>query len=332
MFKRFQVCCISVLLLATNFWHVNASQFDSRQSVSQVKAENRNNRGNGKYVNIIATQDASNLHGQAEATSFTFTDITDISHSLTSDECLQSLCVDPSTGLQPSEVMSRLSAVGPNSMSIRPEDPLWRLVAEQFQDRLVQVLLGVAIFSAGLAWLEKDPHALAEPLVIAAILFANAAVGVYHAKSAEGSMDALKKLQPQTACVLRAGAWSGTAFTASLVPGDIISLRVGDLVPADARILALQTRAFSVDESSLTGESVSVPKTADSVPLSAELSARQCMVSNHMLFVPSSSSRYDNKACNSDFHYLLFALAGVQRHTGNCRFCCGRGDRDGRPD
>ena len=73
-------------------------------------------------------------------------------------------------------------------------------------------------------------------------------------------MEALKKLQPSLATVLRDGQWIDGIDASELVPGDVISFRVGDKISADARVLTLQTSTLSVDEGSLTGESVTVQK------------------------------------------------------------------------
>ena len=86
------------------------------------------------------------------------------------------------------------------------------------------------------------------------------------AQNAESSLEALKQMQSETACVLRNGAWDGEYPADSLVPGDIIHLRVGDRVPADCRVLKLKTMTFSTDESSLTGESVTVQKGTEALP------------------------------------------------------------------
>ena len=88
----------------------------------------------------------------------------------------------------------------------------------------------------------------------------NAAVGVWQSKSAEGSLDALKKMQPTLATVLRNGEWLDDIDASLLVPGDIISVRVGDKIPADGRLISLKTSTISLDEGSLTGESVTTMK------------------------------------------------------------------------
>lgn len=153
------------------------------------------------------------------------------------------------------------------------------LILEQFDDRLVQVLLSVAVLSAVLAGIEKDMHAISEPFIIVIILALNACVGIWQSRSAEDSLDALKKLQPETACVLRDKSWITDLPAALLVPGDIISLRVGDKVPADARIVQLMSNMFSTDEGSLTGESATVFKSVNPVDPEASIAEKTNMVS-----------------------------------------------------
>ena len=199
-------------------------------------------------------------------------------HWMTAADCLHSFRVDQSVGLSEVEAALRRSQFGPNSLQPPPSIPLWHLIAEQFQDRLVQILLGVAVLSSFLAAIERDIHAFTEPIVILSILATNAAVGVWQSKSAEDSLEALKKLQPETACVLRDGVWQGDFSSADIVPGDIIYLRVGDKVPADSRLLTLKTTTFNTDESSLTGESVTVSKSTDPTDAAASISDKTNMV------------------------------------------------------
>ena len=184
---------------------------------------------------------------------------------MTTTDCLNSLKVTEQLGLASDDAKLRRQQYGANALRPPPSKPLWHLIAEQFQDRLVQILLGVAVLSSILAAIEKDTHALTEPVIILFILGINAGVGVFQSKSAEDSLEALKRLQPETACVLRDGIWQGEFPAADIVPGDILYLRVGDKVPADARLISLKTTTFSTDESTLTGESMTVSKTTDPV-------------------------------------------------------------------
>jgi magnesium-transporting ATPase (P-type) len=128
---------------------------------------------------------------------------------------------------------------GPNELAAAPRPSLLQLVLEQFQDRLVQILLCVALFSALTSAFDSGGHsglaAFVEPLAILAILGLNAGVGVWQGRSAEGALDALQKMQPSLACVLRDGAWQSELPSRELVPGDVVRLRVGDKVTRCAR-------------------------------------------------------------------------------------------------
>jgi P-type Ca2+ transporter type 2C len=76
----------------------------------------------------------------------------------------------------------------------------------------------------------QDASAFVEPVSIVLILALNAVIGVWQSRSAQDSLDALRKLQPDTACVLRGGQWISALPAQDLVPGDIMYLRVGDKV------------------------------------------------------------------------------------------------------
>jgi len=167
-------------------------------------------------------------------------------------------------GLSQDQVAARLAQYGPNALESSPGKSTWQLILEQFEDRLVQILLGVAILSGIFSYLELGDHpwyqSFVEPMVILAILIMNAAVGVWQSQSAQGSLEALQKMQPAVATVLRDGVWKAGMDAAQLVPGDILEIRVGDKIPADARLLSLLSSSMQVDEGSLTGESVTVSK------------------------------------------------------------------------
>lgn len=195
-------------------------------------------------------------------------------HWMSVDDCLQSLQVVDGSGLSSLEAALRLQHYGPNELKEPAKKAWYMMVLEQFQDRLVQILLAVATISGVLAMFDSDPHALTEPLVIACILVLNALVGIWQSRSAENSLEALKKLQPQFATVLRDGQWLNNFSTSSLVPGDIIYLRVGDRVPADARVMYLKTGSLTADEASLTGEATGQQKGPEPVAVNAPLTAK----------------------------------------------------------
>ncbi len=184
--------------------------------------------------------------------------------SISTDQLIQSLQTNLENGLTEVQVQERLKQYGTNTLVAASKASIWQLIAEQFEDRLVQILVLVAIVSSLFSVLEYDGESLlkafVEPTIIVAILVMNAAVGVWQSQSASDSLDSLQKMQPTLCCPLRDGEWKANLAAAELVPGDILQLRVGDKVPADARVLELQSSTLQLDETSLTGESVTVGK------------------------------------------------------------------------
>ena len=186
------------------------------------------------------------------------------------DDLYDYLEVDSTTGLTSTQVEAKRAEYGYNELDKEDATPLWKLVLEQFDDTLVKILLAAAVVSFALAYFDdKGEHAdeegilaYIEPIVILVILILNAIVGVWQEANAEAALEALKELQSETARVLRDGKMS-TINSKELVPGDIIEVKVGDRIPADARVVALKTTSLRIDQSQLTGESQSVAKYTD---------------------------------------------------------------------
>lgn len=209
-------------------------------------------------------------------------------HAMNVHDCLNDLTVSPMTGLAANEAISRLSKYGSNIIKETPERSLFQMILEQFEDRLVQILLGIAILSAFIASFESDSHAFVEPLVILSVLIINSFVGIYQTQSASNSLQALKQLQAHTVSVLRDSIWIHDMPVADLVPGDIISLRVGNRIPADSRIIEIKSTSLGTDEGCLTGESTVVSKSIDPVESSAIISEKSNILFSGTMVVQGS--------------------------------------------
>ncbi|KAL8950071.1 MAG: hypothetical protein Q9222_003874 [Ikaeria aurantiellina] len=185
----------------------------------------------------------------------------DRSFLVSTREALDFFHVADDQGLSDSQVAKSRDKHGLNALPEDPPTPLWKLVLEQFKDQLVVILLGSAAISFVLALFEdsEDWTAFVDPLVILTILVLNAIVGVSQESSAEKAIAALQEYSANEAKVVRNGALASIKAE-ELVPGDIISIAVGDRIPADCRLLSVQSNNFRVDQAILTGESESVGK------------------------------------------------------------------------
>ncbi|KAL1987653.1 hypothetical protein VTN96DRAFT_2894 [Rasamsonia emersonii] len=183
------------------------------------------------------------------------------SFACSSAEVLRHFQVTEEAGLSQDQVLQARQKYGPNALAEEESTPLWKLVLEQFQDQLVLILLASAAVSFVLALFEgaDDWTAFVDPIVILTILILNAIVGVSQESRAEKAIAALQEYSANEAKVIRNGTLQRIKAE-ELVPGDIISVAVGDRVPADCRLLSIQSNSFRVDQAILTGESESVSK------------------------------------------------------------------------
>ena len=199
----------------------------------------------------------------------------------TTDKVLKAHKVSQDEGLSDDQVTALREKYGPNELDKEEGTPLWQLVLDQFDDLLVKILLGAACLSFALAFAEEGDdfaQAMVEPFVILLILIINAIVGVWQEHNAENALEALKNLQNCAAQVIRNGVLNPDLPASELVPGDIVRVRVGDKVPADIRLVKLDTTSVRTDEGALTGESETVLKTTEPVAKSARIQDKKNML------------------------------------------------------
>lgn len=168
-------------------------------------------------------------------------------------ELLKKLKTDELKGLTTEEADKRRTLSGLNKLDEAKKTPMIVRFFQQFLDPLIIILLIAALIS-----ILVNPEEWIESLIILAIVLINAILGVVQESKAEKALDALKKLSSPHAKVFRDGKLV-EIDSQYLVPGDIIYVEAGDFIPADARII--EQASLRVDESALTGESVSVMKT-----------------------------------------------------------------------
>lgn len=159
-------------------------------------------------------------------------------------------------GLDAATASQRLAEAGPNQLAETRRQSVGKLVLHQFADVLILVLLAAAGISVAVGEANSA-------YVILTIVVLNALVGFGQEYRAEKAMAALQKMAASHAQVLRDGLLQDVP-AADLVPGDIVLLEAGNIIPADVRLLT--AHALKVDESSLTGESANVEKDPAATP------------------------------------------------------------------
>ena len=186
-------------------------------------------------------------------------------HALTAENTLQSLEGSPQ-GLSAEEAAARLARYGENRLPRREGTPVATLYLRQFASPLVYLLLAATVVSLFIGdWTDA--------VFIFVVLQVNAVIGVAQEWKAERSAAALDRMLQTMATVVRGGQPRSVPAT-ELVPGDMVRLESGALVPADLRLIRQQE--LSVDESLLTGESMPVDKDPEAVLPEAAPMAERC--------------------------------------------------------
>ncbi len=183
------------------------------------------------------------------------------------DRCLQILAASPDTGIASQEAAHRLAQYGTNRLPTQRRGGHWRRLARQFRNPLIYVLL-----AAGAITFQMQDSIDAG--VILVVVLVNAITGFLQEGKAEKALNAVRRLLPGHATVLRDGVRQEIE-TQFLVPGDIVLLETGARVPADLRLL--QVKNLRIDEAAITGESNPVEKSTAPVTRDAPIGDRTCM-------------------------------------------------------
>ena len=162
------------------------------------------------------------------------------------------LGVDPARGLTAAEASARLQKHGPNELAEKKRKSKLEMFLSQLNDPMIYILFAAAAISIFL-------REVSDAVIILLVVLLNAVIGMTQEAKAEQALEALKKLSSPNALVRRDGRLSEVP-AAALVPGDIVLLEAGRVVPADLRLL--QSVNLKVEESALTGESVPAEKDA----------------------------------------------------------------------
>jgi Ca2+-transporting ATPase len=177
-------------------------------------------------------------------------------YQLEKEAVLQSLETNETGGLSSEEAARRFHIYGANELVEVGRRSPWRIFWEQFTAKMVLVLIGAALLSAVLGEYK-------DAIVIGAIVAIFGILGFVQEYRAEQAMSALKKLSTPTVRIIRDHKICERSAQ-DLVPGDILILEAGNIIPADSRLI--ETNNLKIQEAALTGESEPVEKASSSLP------------------------------------------------------------------
>lgn len=170
--------------------------------------------------------------------------------TLKKEEVIRKLNSDGKFGITEEEAKRRQINYGKNQISEKRSESIFVKFIKQFNDFMIIILILASIISAVVSKIQGEGDYIDSIIIIAIVIF-NAIMGVVQEAKAEKSIEALKKMTPKMAKVVRNGV-TKEINAEELVPGDLIILETGQTIPADCRLL--ESFNLKVEESSLTGE------------------------------------------------------------------------------
>ncbi len=189
-------------------------------------------------------------------------------YALPAEKILDLLGSDSERGLVREEAAKRLEKYGLNQIPEQGTKSRWRILADQLLDPIIYILAVAAV----LAFLFSD---LLEGFAIVVVILISVGIGFFMELQALRSLEALRKMGQAMNYVIRSGKRIKIK-AAEVVPGDVVVLQTGDVIPADARLIAVD--ALSVKESALTGESIPVIKKTKVLKLNVPITDQTNMV------------------------------------------------------
>lgn len=170
-------------------------------------------------------------------------------HQKTIDNVFRELQSSPE-GITDQEATIRIERFGRNVLQEKEKKTLFMIFLDQFRDFMIMVLIAAAVVSGVVG-------ELSDTIAIVVIVFLNAVIGFVQEYRAEKAMAALKSMSAPYATVVRQGI-PRDILSSELVPGDVVMLEAGKIVPADMRLI--EVAQLKIEEAALTGESVPVEK------------------------------------------------------------------------
>jgi len=214
-------------------------------------------------------------------------------HSLSAQKVAEILKTDPTQGLDLSEATNRLQKFGENTLSVKKEQSPAISFLLQFKQPLVLILIIAGSITAILQeWIDTG--------VIFGVVIANAIIGFIQEYKAEKAIQALAQIVKSENVVIRNGEKT-RLFSKEIVPGDVVQLRSGDKIPADMRLH--YTKDLKIDESILTGESISVKKQTEVFP-------------SNTIFAERKNMAYGGTLVTNGYGVGIVVLTGDDTETG----------------
>eukprot|EP00842_Homolaphlyctis_polyrhiza_P004157 jgi/Hompol1/4742/HPOL_000499-RA len=202
------------------------------------------------------------------------------------------LLTEPTKGLSDADVEARLEKFGRNELAEKRTSPLLKFLS--YFGGAISILLEIATLISAITQDWPDF------IILVFVLVTNACIGYFEEAKAENALDALKNT-----LALKCRAWRNGVLveveSALLVPGDVIALRLGDIVPADCRLLGIGVQgeategALQIDQAALTGESLPVSKRKGAIAYSSSIVKQGQML---CIVIKTGANTYIGRAAN----------------------------------